>query len=185
MKCIIKRSVLSHDTKVTEKNTIILATEERTRKPKARYFFTIKGYSGHKWYNRNIDNYTDEKSTERDESEMALKQVCEDIKSQCKKTVKASLAADKLPREKTSAQKKMMDTYNCKNRDVINGSKDESDQIHCKKGMYFHGVKCAGCKIVFGTKPNPPSRLAPIWVCSQQIRRGCTHSLCGVYYCKK
>ena len=89
-KCIMKRSELTHQTKITKKRTHEQTESEGLRNKTAKFAFQIKGNDGNQWYNTDGSKYCEEFIHE-DESvrETELK---EKIKATYQKRTKQSSA---------------------------------------------------------------------------------------------
>ena len=59
-KCIMKRSELTHQTKITKKRTHEQTESEGLRNKKAKFAFQIKGNDGNQWYNTDGSKYREE-----------------------------------------------------------------------------------------------------------------------------
>ena len=71
-KCIMKRSELTHQTKITKKRTHEQTQNEGLRNKKAKFAFQIKGNEGNQWYNTDGSLYSEE-FIQEDESVKEIK----------------------------------------------------------------------------------------------------------------
>ena len=79
-KCVMKRSELTHQTKITKKRTHAQTEVEGLRNKKAKFAFQIKGNDGDQWYNTDGRKYSD-KFIQEEESvnEVELKEKIKEL----------------------------------------------------------------------------------------------------------
>ena len=88
-KLVMKRSAMTHDTKIAKKRTHEEAMQEGTNKAKTKYSFQIKSNSGNKWYNCDGTEYSGKViCKEETENEAILKQRIHELENRLKAEVK-------------------------------------------------------------------------------------------------
>ena len=79
-KCVMKRTSLTHDTKITKQRTSEQTKSKGGRKPKVKHSFQIKSMNGNKWYNIDGSDYSEKKSVTTDISQgQGLKRKIKDV----------------------------------------------------------------------------------------------------------
>ena len=88
----MKRSAMTHDTKIAKKRTHEEAIQEGTNKAKTKYSFQIKSNLGNKWYNCDGTEYLGKVICKQDtENEAILKRRIQELENRLKAEVKVSL----------------------------------------------------------------------------------------------